>query len=138
VSDSSTLRTIQGVSQSGAADWGQTIQLDLEFDDGQRETFRVPFERAPRLVHAIVQASAIAEQQRNLQSGGMVDIVSAYIVQDCQALTSNDHSTIGIQFRTGSGFPIQVAMSREVTANLAEQLARELARRHTRSPWKPS
>ncbi len=136
--DSPPFRTLQNIPQSSSADCGQTIQLDLEFADGQRQILRMPFERAPRLVHAIVQASAIAEKQRKLQPGEPLETVSAYIVQDCQVLTSNDNRTIGIQFVTGSGFPVHVAMSKEIALKIAGQIDQQLDQLGTRPPRKPS
>jgi hypothetical protein len=138
IPENTRYRIIQNVPQSASVDWGTFIQLDVEFSDGQVETFRVPSERAPRLIHAIHQAAEIAEKQRKLQPGEMLEIVSAYIVQDCQAHTSNDNQTIGVVFLTGSGFPVQIAMSKEIALKAVERISQQLDQLDTRPPRKPS
>ena len=75
------MRTIQNVPQSMSVEWGQAIQLDFEFSDGQTELFRVPFERTPRLVHAIYQAAMAAEKQRKLYTRPRFQRISRHILR---------------------------------------------------------
>src|ERR1700733_13519627 len=91
-------RTIQKVRRSSSIELGQAIQIEIEFSDGKAETFRVPFERAPVIVHAIVQASAVAEKERKLHVAQPIKSVSAYSVQACEVLTSVDDRLVGISF----------------------------------------
>jgi hypothetical protein len=120
-------RTIQKVRRSSSVDLGQSIQIEIEFTDGQAESFRVPFERAPIIVHAIVQASAGAEKERKLHLAQPIKSVSAYSVQACEVLTSVDDKLIGISFETKGGFPVQVVMPKALAQNLKENLGQQLS-----------
>jgi hypothetical protein len=131
-----TLRVIQNVPQSSSVDWGQSIQLELEFSDGQVEKFSVPFERIPRLAHAIHQAAMLAQEQRKSYPAEFRSTVVAYIVTNCEVFS--DDQKIGIEFRTENGFPVQVAMSKEAAQNLSEHIVQRLSQPGTRAPRKPS
>jgi hypothetical protein len=132
------VRTIQRVRHSSSKERGQSIELDVEYSDGKAESFRVPYERAPTLVHAIVQASVRAEKERKLLPGQSLKSVSAYSVRACEVLTSADDKLIAIQFQTTGGFPVQVVMPKEIAENLHEGLGQQLALLGRRSPQKLS
>jgi hypothetical protein len=123
-------RTILKVRRSSSIELGQAIQIEIEFSDGKAESLRVPFERAPVFVHAIVQASAVAEKERKVHVAQPIKSVSAYSVQACEVLTSVDDRLIGISFETQGGFPVQVVMPKALAQHLKENLGQQLASRN--------
>jgi hypothetical protein len=81
----------------------------------------------------------LAQKQRNEQPKGQ-DFSYPYIITKMEAISCNNDSAILITFQTQWGFPVEVALTRELSQSLIEKLQEELRPKGTQSqvPWKPS
>ena len=93
---------------------GQTLRIEMQFEDETKEQIYLGPELAPRLVQSLIQGAATAERMRNVGLGSIVSTSTPWRAKDVRtgAIVGTDLFAIG--FTTEEGPPVEIAMPRDV------------------------
>ena len=93
---------------------GQTLRIEMQFEDETKEQIYLGPELAPRLVQSLIQGAATAERMRKSGLGSIVSTSTPWRAKDVRigAIVGTDLFAIG--FTTEEGPPVEIAMPRDV------------------------
>ena len=114
------------VFQVAVGNRGQTLRIEMQFEDETREQIYLGPELAPRLVQSLIQGAATAERMRNAGLGSIVSASTPWRATDVRtgAIVGTDLFAIG--FTTEEGPPVEIAMPRDVAEKTIRSILDDL------------
>lgn len=105
---------------------GQTLRMEMQFEDETREQIYLGPELAPRLVQSLIQGAATAERMRKSEPGSVVSTSTPWRAKDVRtgAIVGTDLFAIG--FTTEEGPPVEIAMPRDVAEKTIRSILDDL------------
>ena len=90
---------------------GQTLRIEMQFEDETREQIYLGPELAPHIVQSLIQGAATAaERMRKAEPGNVVTTVAPWRAKDVRTGAIVGTELFAIGFTTEEGPPIEIAM----------------------------
>ena len=105
---------------------GQTLRIEMQFEDETREQIYLGPELAPRLVQSLIQGAATAERMRNAGLGSIVSASTPWRATDVRTGTIIGTDLFAIGFTTEEGPPVEIAMPRDVAEKTIRSILDDL------------
>ena len=105
---------------------GQTLRIEMQFDDETKEQIYLGPELAPRLVQSLIQGAATAERMREAGLGSIVSTSTPWRAKDVRTGTIVGTDLFAIGFTTEEGPPVEIAMPRDVAEKTIRAILDEL------------
>ena len=117
---------IKRVTCWSSSDLGDEIQLETTIEDGSLVVLRSEYRDVPRLMLAIREGAAIAEQKQNLIPDSEIRMFSPWEATAVDTGLSPQGDLVGLHYQTTEGVPIELALSKELARETVERLSAEL------------
>lgn len=105
-------REFIGITNGGAAEGGNTVFFELQFEGDERVVFNCDHSLVGKLLGNIRQYGAIADSVRRNEGKPPVEVCVPYFLETVtRAGHSEDGKTIALQMVAEEGFPLEVAMT---------------------------
>jgi hypothetical protein len=121
-------KVINGIPEAGQADYGQAIRFRLSYEGGDSQFFYCSANFFPKLLTGLNMAGGLAAKTRSAGPGGTLDLVTPVQMTKMTRTGQFVDGQIAIEFGTDMGFPMQLAMSRDLARRTIELLEAELLR----------
>src|SRR6187200_720734 len=112
--------------QVAVGNLGQTLRIEMQFEDETREQIYLGSELAPRLVQSLIQGAATAEKMRETESGNVVSTSTPWRVKDVRTGAVVGTNLFAIGFTTEEGPPLEIAMPRDVAEKTIRSILDDL------------
>jgi hypothetical protein len=109
---------------------GQTLRIEMQFEDETREQVYLGPELAPRLVQSLIQCAATAERMRTAESGSVVSTSTPWRVKDVRTGAVVGTNLLAVGFTTEEGPPLEIAMPRDVAEKTIRSILDDLKGSH--------
>jgi hypothetical protein len=120
-------RYIQNMPWGGVANQGNVILFRLTFKDGSDEKYAFDDALAPLLIGNLHQYAEMAANVKVKGPERALESAAPYkVTRVARSGHSLDGKILSIEFATGHGFPVSVAMSPEQAQQTIEFLQREI------------
>ena len=105
-------REFIGITNGGAAEGGNTVYFELQFEGDERVVFNCDHSLIPKLLGDIRQYGAIADSVRRNEGKPPIEVCVPYFVETVtRAGHSEDGKVIALQLKAEEGFPLEIAMT---------------------------
>jgi hypothetical protein len=105
-------REFIGITNGGAAEGGNTVFFELQFEGDERVVFNCDHSLVSKLLGNIRQYGAMADSVRRNEGKPPVEVRAPYFLEAVtRAGHSEDGKTIALQLAAEEGFPLEVAMT---------------------------
>jgi len=105
---------------------GQTLRIEMQFEDETKEQIYLGPELAPRLVQSLIQCAATAERMRKAEPGSVVSTSTPWRAKDVRTGTIIGTDLFAIGFTTEEGPPVEIAMPRDVAEKTIRSILDDL------------
>lgn len=120
-------REFIGITNGGAAEGGNTVYFELQFEGDERVVFNCEHALIPKLLGNIRQYAAIADSVRAKEGRPSLQVTAPYFVETVKrAGHSEDGQVIALQLVAEEGFPLEIAMTPEQAGRIIQLLQTEL------------
>jgi hypothetical protein len=120
-------REFIGITNGGAAEGGNTVYFELQFEGDERVVFNCDHALIAKLLGNIRQYGAIADSVRINEGKPPVEMRVPYFLDAVtRAGHSEDGKTIALQMTAEEGFPLEIAMTPDQARRVIQLLQTEL------------
>jgi hypothetical protein len=120
-------REFIGITNGGAAEGGNTVYFELQFEGDERVVFNCDHSLIAKLLGNIRQYGAMADSVRKNEGKPPLEVSAPYFVDTVKrAGHSEDGQTIALQMTAEEGFPLEIAMTPDQARRVIQLLQTEL------------
>ncbi len=120
-------REFIGITNGGAAEGGNTVFFELQFEGDERVVFNCDHALVPKLLGNIRQYGAMADSVRVNEGKPPLEVSAPYFLEAVtRAGHSEDGKTIVLQMMAEEGFPLEIAVTPDQAGRVIQLLQAEL------------
>jgi hypothetical protein len=120
-------REFIGITNGGAAEGGNTVFFELQFEGDERVVFNCDHSLIAKLLGNIRQYGAMADSVRSKEGKPALEVSAPYFLEAVtRAGHSEDGKTIALQMAAEEGFPLEIAMTPDQARRVIHLLQTEL------------
>jgi hypothetical protein len=117
--------------QVAVGDRGQTLRIEMQFEDETWEQIYLAPALAPRLVQSLIQGAATAERMRKAEPENTVSTSTPWRIKDVRTGTVVGTNLFAIGFTTEEGPPLEIVMPRNVAEKTIRSILDDLKGGHS-------